>query len=196
MVTGRNALEAIHAAREQNHSVGSNKPRVSQVTPVRHGTSDKLYTVRLLVPSVILVLALGWALSGCAARTPSPAPVPPPAPDHSLTLTWNQSFANNPPCSTSVTTSCITGFVEGYLDTAGKQIQLHTDTAAVCAGSTQPETCTVTFNSTFAMGQITFYVATTFVDQAGSANVTAADTSTPVLVGADAPTSVKATVNS
>lgn len=158
--------------------------------------SDKLYTVNDLVIVALLVPLLALGLAGCAARLPPRIHVPPPALDHSLTIGWNQSFANNPACSSTVTTSCITGFVEGYLDATGKQVQLHTDLPTVCAGTTQPEACASTFNATFAMGQVTFYVATTFLDQAGSPNVTAAADSAPVLVGADPPSNVKATVNS
>jgi hypothetical protein len=157
--------------------------------------SYKVYTVALIALSVDLLLGFGAGMAGCGAKAPVP-PAPVPQTDHSLTITWNQSFANNPACSATVTTSCITGFVEGYLDAAGKAVQLHTDTVAVCSGPTDPLSCTSTFNATFAMGQVTFYVATTYVDLNGSANTTSPGQSTPVLVGADPPANIKATVNS
>lgn len=110
-------------------------------------------------------------------------------------MNWQQSFANNGACSSTVTTSCISGFVEGYLDTTGKQVQLHTDTTAACTGTTQPESCTSTFNGLLPIGAVTFYVATTYANQSGSAGTTAAATSQPVTVAADTPVNITVTVN-
>jgi len=135
------------------------------------------------------LLLLSLLLSGCAVRR-----VPPPViVDHSIAFTWNQSFANNGACSATVTTSCISGFNEGYLSGA-TQVQLHTDIATVCTGSTQPESCASTFNGILPIGNIVFYVVTTYVDQNGVAGVTAAALSSAVPVGADAATNVKVTV--
>lgn len=164
--------------------------------PGEQTTSHKLYTVLELVMLVAMALVVALWLTGCAGQAPIAVNPPPISTDHTLIFAWHQSFTNNPPCSATLTTSCITGFNEGYLDATGKPVQLHTDTAAVCSGTTQPEACTSTFSATFAMGQITFYVETTFVDLTGAANVTARDLSTPVLVGADAATGVTVTVGS
>ncbi|MGH9770105.1 MAG: hypothetical protein ACRD4Q_00145 [Candidatus Acidiferrales bacterium] len=135
------------------------------------------------------------ALAGCRAKAPLPSPSPSPAADHSITLSWQQSFANNAACSATQTKSCISGFDEGYVDSSGADQQLHTDTAAVCAGSTQPESCTATFNNTLPIGNVTFYVKTMYEDQAGAAGETAAATSAPVAVGADTAQNVTVKIN-
>lgn len=140
------------------------------------------------------LLVLTLALAGCAAqRTPAPVPGPKPLVDHTIGLTWNQSTVNNGFCSSTVTTSCISGFNEGYLS-GTTQVQLHTDTPAVCTGTTQPLNCTATFNGILPIGNVVFYVTTTYLDQAGAAGTTAAGTSAAVPVGADAATNVKATI--
>lgn len=152
--------------------------------------SDKLYTVFVLACLVCLLLLFGLGFMGCAAAPPAHATPPGPPVDHTITVKWNQSFVNNPACSAAVTASCISGFNEGYLDTTGKQVQQHVDTSAACAGATQPEACATTYNGVLPIGQVTFYVATTYLDQAGAAGVTAAGTSAPVAVGADSSTNV------
>jgi hypothetical protein len=113
--------------------------------------------------------------------------------DHSISMTWQQSFVNNNACSSTVTTSCISGFSEGYM-VGTSQTQLHTDTAAVCSGTTQPENCASTFNGLIPIGNVVFYVATTFIDQNGAAGVTSAALSPPVPVSADKAVNVNATV--
>lgn len=145
---------------------------------------------KLLACSLLLM-----ALVGCAAHVPvsSPTPAKKRNDDHSISFTWNQSFANNGACSATVTTSCISGFNEGYLSGA-TQVQLHSDTSGVCTGATQPEPCASTFNGVLPIGAVVFYVATTYVDQSGVAGVTAIATSSPVQVGADASTNVKVVV--
>lgn len=147
--------------------------------------SDKLYTVRVLTRAVLFCILGGLALAGCAARVPAPAPGPAPIVDHTIKINWLQSFVNNPACSSTVTTSCISGFNEGYIDTTGKQVQQHVDTAAACSGATQPEACATTYNGVLPIGAVTFYVATTYLDQAGAAGVTAAGLSAPTAVAAD-----------
>lgn len=124
---------------------------------------------------------------------PNSKPKPRPVEDHSITGTWNQSFANNGACSSTVTTSCISGFNEGYLQ-GTTQVQLHTDVVSVCTGTTQPETCTSTFNGILPIGAITFYVATTYVDQNGVVGMTPAALSVPVQVSADPATNVNFSV--
>lgn len=135
------------------------------------------------------------SLGGCKARVPSPGPTPAPAADHSITLTWQQSFANNPSCSSTVAVSCISGFDEGYQSDPSTDVQLHTDSAQVCAGTTQPESCTSTFNGTLPIGNVTFYVKTQYKDQAGTAGETAAALSSAVPVGADPAQNVTAKIN-
>lgn len=157
-------------------------------------TPDKLYTVCVLALPVILSFLCGLGLLGCAARNPAPAPAPKPLVDHTVTVTWNQSFVNNPACSSTVTASCISGFDEGYLDTTGKQVQQHTDAAAVCAGATQPEACSTVYTGILPIGAVQFYVATTFMDQKGAAGVTAAALSAAVQVPADSSTNVTVTI--
>lgn len=141
-----------------------------------------------------LVLSLALVLAGCARR--APAPVIPPAPnlDHSIAMNWQQSFANNGACSSTITTSCISGFVEGYFDVTGKAVQLHTDTAAVCTGTTQPENCSSTFNGILPIGNVVFYVGTSYVMQTGASGTTASAPSLPAVVAADQATNVTVAV--
>ena len=154
----------------------------------------RITTLKLWSMGLILSLLL---LTGCSASRQISAPQPskyPKAEDHSITLTWDQSFANNNACSATVTVSCISGFNEGYLQGA-TQVQLHVDTTAVCTGTTQPEACASTFNGLLPIGNVTFYVVTTYVDQNGVAGVTVPALSAPVAVGADPATAVGAHIN-
>ena len=133
--------------------------------------------------SVLLISTL--CLLGCSARTHvSPQKKPRPVVDHSITLNFQQSFVNNNACSSTLTTSCISGFNEGFLQ-GTTPVQLHNDASAICTGMTQPESCASTFNGLLPIGSITFYVDTTFVDQNGVAGVTGHALSSPVLVSAD-----------
>jgi len=156
--------------------------------------SYKLYTVFVLACIVCMLVLFGLGFSGCAAAPPAHVTPPGQLVDHTITLHWNQSFVNNPGCSASVTTSCISGFNEGYIDTTGKQQQLHTDTSAVCTGTTQPEACSSVFTGLLPIGLVPAYVATTYFDQTGAAGVTAAATSPPMQVGADVATNVTFTI--
>jgi len=135
-------------------------------------------------------LGLVILLAGCTHIVPTPVP---PAADHTITFTFNQSFANNGACSTTVTTSCISGFNEGYLS-GSTQVQLNTALPSICTGTTQPETCTSTFSGVLPIGAITFYVTTTYVNQSGVAGTAAPTDSSPVNVGADAATNLNVTV--
>lgn len=142
------------------------------------------------------LLILAFALAGCAGRKPISPVVSPeakPLVDHTITLVWNQSTVNNGFCSSTVTTSCISGFNEGYV-VGTTQTQLHTDTPTVCTGTTQPLSCTSTFTGIIPIGNDIFYVVTTYLDQNGAAGVTTAALSPGVAVGADPSTNVRATV--
>jgi len=133
-------------------------------------------------------------LAGCSAtRIKAPSPEHEKLIDHTIILTWNQSTVNNGFCSSTVTTSCISGFNEGYV-VGTAQTQLHTDTSAVCSGTTQPLNCSSTFTGIIPIGADVFYVITTYVDQNGAAGQAAAALSPPVQVGADPSVNVKATV--
>jgi hypothetical protein len=135
----------------------------------------------------LLILAV-IVLAGCPKHV---VPTPPNA-DHAITLTFNQSFANNSPCSATVTTSCISGFNEGYISGA-TNIQQHTDTTAICTVSTGA--CKTTYNATLPIGSLNFFVVTTYLDQNGVAGVTAAaTTAAPTQVAADMPTGLTANV--
>ncbi|HZW05463.1 MAG TPA: hypothetical protein VFF58_01015 [Candidatus Nitrosotalea sp.] len=142
----------------------------------------------------LFALALLLSLAGCSGRKPIRPPAPPPIVDHSIALTWNQSFVNNPACSTTVTTSCISGFREGYV-VGTTQTQLHTDTSAVCTGTSQPLTCASTFNGILPLGNVIFYVLTVGVDQNGAVVTSASAALSPgVPVALDGATNVNATV--
>lgn len=139
-------------------------------------------------------VALLFVLAGCAHNTGTNPPAPPPAnADHTITLTFQQNFADNPPCSATVTTSCINGFDEGYAAGAA-QTQLHTDTAAICTGSTQPENCSTTFNAVVPLGPVVFYVTTTGVNASGAAVASSSAEAPAVNVALDPPAGVVASV--
>ncbi len=141
-----------------------------------------------------ILICLALFCCGCGVRNvPTPDPLHKPLIDHTITLNWSQSFVNNVACSSIVTTSCISGFNEGYV-VGTVQTQLHTDTNTVCTGTTQPLSCTSTFNGIIPIGNDVFYVATTYFDQNGVAGVSPASFSPGVAVGADSATNVKATV--
>lgn len=135
------------------------------------------------------------ALAGCRAHGIAPSPTPVSAADHSITLNWQQSFANNPPCSATITTSCISGFGAGYLDISGKQQQFTTQTTAACTVTNNVGACTATVNATLPIGIITFWVVTMYNDQNGAAGETKANLSAGVVVGADTPTALAVTIN-
>lgn len=135
-------------------------------------------------------------LAGCSHSTAVNPPAPPPAnADHSITLSWTQSEANNGACSSTVTTSCLSGYTEGYLSGTTK-VSLHTDTMAVCTGSNSAAlACTSTFNGTLPIGSVTFYVVLNYADSNGNAqSLAAVTTATATQVAADAPTGLTAAV--
>jgi hypothetical protein len=131
-------------------------------------------------------------LAGCKAN---PTPPPPPVnADHSITMLWSQSEANNGPCSTSVTTSCLSGYSEGYMNGTTFEM-LHTDTMAVCSGTAEPLACTTMFNATIPIGSIEFALVLDYKDQNGAAQTVAAvTTATPISVAADAPSGLTVTI--
>lgn len=149
-------------------------------------TTSKLLSMALIFTLLLAGCSSSRPISNSAGRKPHDK-------DHTISFTWNQSFANNGICSTTVTTSCISGFNEGYVS-GTTDVQLHNDTSAVCTGTTQPESCASTFNGVLPIGLVTFYVATTYVDQNGVAGVTAPALSSPVQVNADPATLVKVVV--
>lgn len=141
-----------------------------------------------------LYSGLLFLLIGCSHNTAvAPPALPPSTPaDHSITLSWTQSFADNFACSSTVTTSCISGFQEGYVS-GSTNVQQHTDTSAIC--NTASGACTTTYSGTLPIGAVTFYVITTYVDASGTAGTTAADTTaSPIQVAADVPTGLTAKV--
>jgi hypothetical protein len=142
----------------------------------------------------ILYILPFFLLIACAHNTAvAPPTLPPSSPaDHSITLSWTQSFADNFTCSSTVTTSCISGFQEGYVS-GSTNVQQHTDTTAIC--NTTSGACTTTYSGTLPIASVTFYVVTTYVDASGIPGTTAATTTaSPVQVAADAPTGLTATV--
>ncbi len=142
-----------------------------------------------LLPLLIL-------LCGCPKSTVVNPPVPPPTnPDHSVTLKWNQSEADSPVCSATVTSSCLSGYSEGTVS-GSTFTPLHTDTMAVCTGTTQPLSCTTTFNTAaLPIGNVIFGLVLNYIDQNSAAQtVSAVTTPAPTTVAADAPTSLTVTV--
>lgn len=139
-----------------------------------------------------LIPLLGLVFCGCSAM--HTGTTPPGNPDHAIAMTFAYNFADAPACSASVTKSCISGFQEGYLQ-GTTLVQLHTDTTAVCTGTTQPLACTTNFNAVIPIGSLTFYVTATGLDQNGAATTSTAANSSAIQVGADAPSNVNVTVS-
>jgi len=142
----------------------------------------------LLIVGVLL-------LAGCTKTVAVNPPAPTPVVDHTITLSWSQSEADSPVCSATITRSCLSGYSEGTVS-GTTFTSLHTDAMTVCTGTTQPESCTTTFNSSaLAIGSVTFGLVLDYIDQNGAAQVLpAVTTATPTTVAADAPTSLVATV--
>ena len=146
---------------------------------------------------LLATLFIMFALCGCPKSTPVTPPAPPPvgSVDHSITFTFNQTFADNPACTASIITSCINGFDEGYISGTSTQNMLHSDSSAICTGSAQPEPCMTTFNGTVPLGPVVFYVITTGVNASGVAIVSTATMSSAVTVSVDPAAAVVVTVN-
>lgn len=143
-----------------------------------------------------LYSGLLFLLIGCSHNTAvAPPALPPSTPaDHSITLSWTQSFADNFACSSTVTTSCMSSYTEGYMN-GTTPVTLHTDTMAVCTGATQPETCTTTFSSPLPIGAVSFFITLNYVDSTGAANsLTPVTTASPIQISADAPVGLVASV--
>lgn len=114
--------------------------------------------------------------------------------DFLSTVNFNYDFTNFAPCSTTVTTGCVSGFKWGYLNGSGVQVPLKTSPTSICSGTTQPEKCTDSVNSQLPMGSLTFYAVATFVDNTGAAGTTApATTATPTVITAASPTGLTET---
>jgi hypothetical protein len=119
-------------------------------------------------------------VAGCAARkSVGNSPVnSPAAKDWTITATWQENFTNYVPCSSRVTRGCISGFTWGYLQ-GTTQVPLKTSAPSVCAGSTQPETCTDSTDATLGIGPVTFYVIASYMDNAANPGSTGAEESAP-----------------
>lgn len=148
--------------------------------------------MKLLRFAPLLLVAL---LCGCPKSVVVTPPGPPINPDHTVTLTWSQSEADSPVCSTAVTSSCLSGYNEGVVS-GTTFTSLHTDTMAVCTGSTQPLSCTATFQTAaLPIGSVTFGLVLNYLNSAGTASSLApVVTATATTVAADAPTGLTATV--
>jgi hypothetical protein len=144
----------------------------------------------------VLLGALVALLAGCAAKTTAVnPPAPPPNADHTVTLAWQQNEADNVPCSSTVTTSCLAGYSEGTVN-GSTFTSLHADTMAVCTGTAEPLPCTTVFQTAaLPIGSVTFGLVLEYVNSAGTASSLAAvSTASPTTIAADAPTGFTATV--
>jgi hypothetical protein len=130
--------------------------------------------MRRLVPVLFLFL-----ISGCAKKAPAPVP-PPPNKDWLVTASWKYDFTNYRLCSPTVTAGCINGFTWGYM-TGATKVPLKSSPTTVCAGATQPQSCTDQTNSVLGIGATTFYCDVTGLDNNG-APVLADAVSPPVTV--------------
>lgn len=144
---------------------------------------------------ILLLLPLVVLLAGCTKTVAVNPPTPPINPDHTVTLAWSQSEADSPVCSTTVTSSCLSGYSEGTVS-GTTFTSLHTDTMAVCTGTTEPLPCATTFQTAaLPIGSVTFGLVLNYVNASGTASSLAAiAAAAPIAVAADAPTSLTATV--
>lgn len=115
--------------------------------------------------ALVLLVPLLLAVGGCKANAQIPQP---PPRDWSITLTWHYDFSNFVPCSSTVTVGCVTGFTWGYTPASGSAVTLKTSPVSVCSGSTQPETCTDTTNSTLGIGSVNWFCVTNGIDNSGN----------------------------
>lgn len=139
--------------------------------------------MRLKIALAVMFIVLG----GCTKSTAVNPPTPPPNVDHTVSYTFQYNFSDAPICSTTVTSSCVSGFIEGY-SVNGALTQLNTDTTSICtASTTQPESCSGSFQSSvIPIGNVTFYIEATGKDQNGTVanSIPTAETS-PTVVGLD-----------
>jgi len=131
-------------------------------------------------------------LAGCGAS--NPVSVKPPAinPDWAITVQFNYDFTNFVSCSATVTKGCITGFTWGYTE-GGLNVPLKTSPPTICAGTTQPQTCTDTANSTLGIGTWNAYVQANALDNTGAAVKSGVDASPNYTVVLGAATNISAT---
>jgi hypothetical protein len=144
------------------------QPRVRQ-----DGYRSSWRALLLLLLCGICLASAG--LGGCVHSAPVTPPAPPPTKDWTITATWNYDFTNFKPCSATLTSGCISGFTWGYM-LGTTQVAIKTSAPSVCTGSTQPETCTDTGNSTLGIGTVTMYCVADYVDNSGNAGATASST--------------------
>ena len=118
----------------------------------------------------LLLACLLLCLTGCKATVTTP----PTSPQKDWAISWGFSynFTNYAVCSASVTTGCISGFTLGYQNGA-TFVPLTTVTTTACAGTTQPETCTGTFNAQLPIGTMTGAVEANYLNNAGVASESA-----------------------
>lgn len=130
-------------------------------------------------------------LFGCAAKPPVTV-TPPPTKDWTITATFQYNFTNFVPCSTTVTAGCVSGFQWGYNLGSGNVV-LKTSPVTVCSGTTQPETCTDTANSTLGIGNYSGYVIANGVNNAGAVVASSTDVSPTYSTSIAAPTNLTLT---
>lgn len=141
----------------------------------------------------VALAGLAAGMVGCKNNVVTP---PVTNADHTVTLKWSQNEADNPPCSATVTKSCLSGYTEGFVF-GGTTTALHSDDMSVCTGTTEPLSCTTTFQTAaLPIGTVNFSLVLNYVDGNGAAqSLAAVTTGTATTVAADAPTSFSATVN-
>lgn len=146
---------------------------------------------RALTSAIATLCVSAILLASCAEKKAAvnPPTNPPSQQDWTVTATWHEDFTNFVPCSATVTRGCVSGFTWGYVQ-GTSQVALKTSAPSVCAGPTQPETCTDAVNATLGIGPVTFYCIANFIDNAGSSGSTAPDQSAQQTVSLDSPSSL------
>lgn len=133
--------------------------------------------MRKLLPLLLLLVGCGGA--NVVTNTP-----PPVNADWTITVSFSYDFTNYVPCSASVTKGCISGFTWGYVQ-GTTSVPLKTSPPNVCTGTTQPETCIDTANSTLGIGSVVPYAVANGFDNSGnpvsSASATGASLPVPII---------------
>lgn len=142
---------------------------------------------------MLAVFAVLLCVSGCSVMKTPPVTLP-TNPDWTIDVAFQYNFANIAPCSSTVTTSCVSGFTFGYLNGStlvpvkttpiASYVSCPSPLPAPATGSTLPDiTCqqpvaagnnTPFFdfgNSLLPIGGagVIFYVVPNYVDQTGAA---------------------------
>ena len=113
----------------------------------------------------------------------------------SITLTWTYNYSVDPPCSTTVTTNCVSGFEYGTTPDSGKTLVKIgiAPNATPAAGSTSTS-LSVQFTQGPPYGAVVYYARTSGLDVNGNVIYSTPALASSVQVTPTAPTNLTVTV--